>query len=154
MSGVPSRGDMGELICPRCQSPLTRRTAPFFIRNQYVGKFDSIVCGICPYSALTSTGYKAAMLEAEKLGLVGAREELFAIPTRMYDILQETEEQFAIGKIVEQESFSNKGIIVKSDEEIKDGALTTSGEIISTPYLKKYARRTYSMYDVLLVAKN
>jgi hypothetical protein len=44
------------------------------LRGEYVGKFDSLVCPICHYSALTSLGYAAAITKAEQMGLIGPPE--------------------------------------------------------------------------------
>lgn len=75
MTKVPVRGPSGSLDCPRCSTPLVRRKAPFVLRGEYVGRFESVTCSICYYSALTSSGYEEATLEARKLGLIGPPEE-------------------------------------------------------------------------------
>jgi len=74
MSEAPSKDDFGVLHCPRCNSALETRKAPFSVGSEYVGSFESYVCPICNFSALTKAGYEMASREAYRMGLVGPPE--------------------------------------------------------------------------------
>lgn len=78
MSEFPVRNDKDILECPRCNSPLMKKLSPFYLRGEHIGRFESLVCDICNYSALTAIGYDKAMLEARKFGLVGPHEEIIS----------------------------------------------------------------------------
>jgi len=61
-----------QISCPKCGSPLVQGKAPFYIRGQYLGDFDSIICTTnSDFSALTESGYIEATKMAQKLGLIG-----------------------------------------------------------------------------------
>ena len=74
MSEAPSKDDYGVLHCPRCNSALETSKAPFSVGSEYVGSFESYVCPICNFSALTKAGYEMASREAYRIGLVGPPE--------------------------------------------------------------------------------
>ncbi len=65
----------GGYNCPRCGTSLVQGLAQFNLRGEYVGRFPSVVCTMCGYSALTASGYDSAMETARLLGLVGLPEE-------------------------------------------------------------------------------
>lgn len=72
--GIASEGS--ELIrCPICTSPLVQGKAPFYIRGEYVGDFESIICKNSHFSALTESGYIEATRIAEQHGLIGRVED-------------------------------------------------------------------------------
>jgi len=75
MPNIPVRNTQGGLDCPRCGTTLVRAKAPFFIQSEFVGLFDSILCEMCNYSALTSHGYIDMTTTASKYGLIGSQEE-------------------------------------------------------------------------------
>ena len=76
MSEVPIRTNSGDLGCPRCETPLQEGRSPFNLHGEYVGNFNSLVCPICNYSMLTSSGYIEATKEANTQGLVGPEEKI------------------------------------------------------------------------------
>ena len=76
MSEVPIRTNSGDLGCPRCETPLQKGIAPFNLHGEYIGNFDSLVCPICNYSMLTSSGYTEVTKEACIQGLVGPEEKI------------------------------------------------------------------------------
>jgi len=69
MTATPIRNDMGNIGCPKCLSALKKAKAPFKIHGEFVGNFESYVCPICNYSALTENGYDEASLQAKQLAL-------------------------------------------------------------------------------------
>ena len=71
MDDVPVRLESGKIGCGVCGTALAVGGAPFYIRKERVGVFESYVCPICNYSALTEDGYKAAMRQAKRMGLCG-----------------------------------------------------------------------------------
>ena len=71
MDDAPVRLESGKIGCGRCGTALAVGGAPFYIRKEYVGVFESYVCPICNYSALTEGGYKAGMRQAKRMGLCG-----------------------------------------------------------------------------------
>lgn len=71
MDDVPVRLASGKIGCGICGTALTKGSAPFYIRKEYVGIFESYVCPICNYSALTEDGYKAGIKQAKRMGLCG-----------------------------------------------------------------------------------
>src|SRR5579875_478909 len=74
MTNIPVRNSSGGLNCPRCGTSLVKGLAPFILHGEYVGRFESIECKICNYSALTANGYDRAMSAAKSLALVGTAE--------------------------------------------------------------------------------
>jgi hypothetical protein len=75
MDATPTSSD-NDTICPTCRGIMTYKKAPFYLHGKLVGDFDSVVCGKCGYSLLTASGYDKAIIEAQKLKLVGPEEEL------------------------------------------------------------------------------
>ena len=75
MDDVPVRLESGKIGCGRCRTALAVGGAPFYIRKERVGIFESYVCPICNYSALTEGGYEAAMRQARRMGLCGQAPE-------------------------------------------------------------------------------
>jgi hypothetical protein len=73
-SKPPFRDSLGFLSCPRCGTRLDKTKAPFILHDSYVGSFESYVCPICHYSALTAEGYENAISEASRFGLIGPQE--------------------------------------------------------------------------------
>ena len=69
MGDVPIRLASGKIGCGRCGTALIKGSAPFYIRKEYVGVFESYVCPICNYSALTEGGYEAAIKQAKRMDL-------------------------------------------------------------------------------------
>jgi hypothetical protein len=72
----PRRDSRGNLLCPRCGSPLVDKNASFYLHGQYVGKFGSKFCDICSFSMLTSNGYEDALKASRQMALVGPAEEI------------------------------------------------------------------------------
>ena len=75
MDDAPVRLESGKIGCGRCGTALTVDGAPFYIRKEYVGVFESYVCPICNYSALTEDGYEAGIRQAKRMGLFGQAPE-------------------------------------------------------------------------------
>lgn len=71
---APVRLPSGKIGCGRCGTALVIRNAPFYIREEHVGSFQSHVCPICNYSALTEDGYKESMKQARRMALVGEQK--------------------------------------------------------------------------------
>ena len=71
MGDAPVRLESGKIGCGRCGTALAVGGAPFYIRKEYVGVFESYVCPICNYSALTEDGYEAGIRQAKRMGLCG-----------------------------------------------------------------------------------
>jgi hypothetical protein len=74
MTDMPARNSSGGLDCPRCGTAMVIDKAPFYIRGEYVGTFEAVICKMCNYSLFTSTGHDNAILEARRYGLVGPPE--------------------------------------------------------------------------------
>jgi len=87
----PFRTDSGGIGCPRCGTVLTEGNAPFFLQGEYVGVFESIVCSICHYSALTENGYGDAVVKAKKLGIMGVNTDLPDIEETEFILNQQSE---------------------------------------------------------------
>ena len=63
--------------CPKCGSPLVQENAPFYVRGQYLGDFESVVCKTnSDYTALTELGFIDASIMAEERHLIGPAEEV------------------------------------------------------------------------------
>ena len=71
MDDAPVMLESGKIGCGRCGTALAVGGAPFYIRKEYVGVFESYVCPICNYSALTEDGYEAGIRQAKRMGLCG-----------------------------------------------------------------------------------
>lgn len=63
----PFRTKLGKLGCPVCETVLGKDKAHFYINQVFVGNFESWVCPICNYSALTEDGYEQAVIKAQQL---------------------------------------------------------------------------------------
>ena len=70
MNASPSRLPSGKIGCPRCETALSKDQAPFYLHGEYVGNFESYVCSMCHYSALTEDGYESARIQARLLSLI------------------------------------------------------------------------------------
>ncbi len=123
MRTPPFRMASGGIGCPKCASPLKRGNAPFYLHGEYVGVFESIICEICNYSALTEKGYEMAMLEAKKLGLIG--------------LVEDTPETTPLELIINQyTSGKNNQKILKDSDETEVSSKWSFTEISDAPYAK------------------
>lgn len=103
----PFRTKSGKLGCPICETVLMKDKASFHINEVYVGTFESWVCPICNYNALTEDGYEQAVIKAKQLA------------ASMSEDLPEIDE--------------TKLILLKNDVEIKELIPHHSEEIESDP---------------------
>jgi hypothetical protein len=65
------------LTCPKCGSTLVLGIAPFYVRGEYLGNFESVICKNSHFSALTESGLRDASTIAERRGLIGPVEEVY-----------------------------------------------------------------------------
>lgn len=63
--------------CPKCGSILILENTPFYVRGEYLGNFESVICKNSHFSALTESGFKDASIIAEQRGLIGPAEEVY-----------------------------------------------------------------------------
>ncbi len=143
MSEILNKDSEGALECPRCQSPMVERRAPFYLHGEYVGAFESVVCDMCHYSLLTSSGYDKAMTEASKFGLVGPQEEIINETVEMSDA------SYAFGPdlVVSSEDFNRSQEFKRSGEKITSDSITSVGRLIVPTIRGKQqpVRRTESL---------
>jgi len=66
----PFRTESGKLGCPICETVLMKDKAPFSINEVHVGNFESWICPICNYYALTENGYEQAVIKAKQLATI------------------------------------------------------------------------------------
>src|SRR5919112_1135981 len=111
--------------CPRCQSPMVEGRAPFYLHDEYVGIFESLVCDMCHYSLLTSAGYDKAMIEARRFGLVGPEEDVINETVEMVDTSYAMEDLvIPTNNLYQHQEFR------KSDEDLKSESITSVGRIL------------------------
>jgi len=122
MTESPIRTSTGDIGCPRCETNLKIKKAPFFLSEEYVGHFESLVCPICNYFVLTSKGYEDAISEARKYGLVG--------PAEIKESDNVVEERLTIRLNTSSTNFSHGKLIDKSTEDEPLEAYTLPQEII------------------------
>lgn len=79
----PIRNSSGKIGCPRCLTSLQKKNAPFKMYGEYVGNFESYVCPMCNYSALTESGYDKAVIQARQLAISQDIPEIKSVPFRM-----------------------------------------------------------------------
>ena len=79
----PIRDSSGKIGCPGCFVPLQKKNAPFKTYGEHVGNFESYVCPICNYSALTESGYDEAMIQAKRLAINQDIPEINPIPFKI-----------------------------------------------------------------------
>lgn len=133
MSDFPFRFTSGEVGCPRCETVLQRGNAPFYIEGEYVGTFESLICLVCNFSALTQNGYEKAVLKAREFGLVGEAE--------VSDIPDIDEIELVVGR--SGTGKNDQKIMQKDDEE---ETVPYLGEILQ-PYcltIKCFTKKTRS----------
>jgi len=83
MNESPIRNSCGDIGCPKCSISLKKTISPFKIYDEYVGNFESYVCPICNYSALTEDGYDKAMIQAKQLAINQDIPEINQIPFKI-----------------------------------------------------------------------
>lgn len=83
MNESPIRNSSGDIGCPKCFISLQKKNAPFKMYGEHVGNFESYVCPICNYSALTENGYDAAMIQAKQLAINQDIPEIKQIPFKI-----------------------------------------------------------------------
>jgi len=121
---------------------MVKRRAPFYLHGEYVGSFESLVCDMCHYSLLTSSGYDEAMTEASKFGLVGPQEEIIKETVEMSDASYAFEDL-----VISSDNFNQPQEFKGSGEEIMSGSITSVGRIIIPTIQGKQqpVRRTESL---------
>jgi len=122
MPEVPIRTISGEIGCPRCKTPLRIGKAPFNLHGEHVGNFESLICPICHYSALTSSGYQEATIQAKMQGLIGP-EEKFDVPELgevYYVISKQTISKMRKRLLIPKEKLKDKGFSDESDNDVRD----------------------------------
>ena len=117
MSEVPIRTTSGEIGCPRCNTPLRVGRAPFYLHDEHVGNFESLVCPICNYSTLTSSGYQEAIVKAKMQSLIGPEEK--------FDLPELGEVSYMISK---QISSKMRKHILKPKEKLNDKSFTDESD--------------------------
>lgn len=135
-----------ELGCPKCDSPLVQREAPFYLHGEFVGVFESLVCEMCHFSALTSQGYQKAIVEAEKFGLVGPAEEISVKGKVIGESVTPIDDQFVVPNVAM--STSTIQALARSGEDIKAESRTTNAQIIRPGYYIKYRRLSHAKYEM------
>ncbi len=83
MNESPIRNSSGDIGCPRCFISLQKKNAPFKMYGEHVGNFESYVCPMCNYSALTESGYDKAMIQAKQLAINQDIPETEQIPFKI-----------------------------------------------------------------------
>ncbi len=83
MNKSPIRNSSGDIGCPRCFISLQKKSAPFKMYGEHVGNFESYVCPMCNYSALTESGYDKAMIQAKQLAINQDIPETEQIPFKI-----------------------------------------------------------------------
>jgi hypothetical protein len=125
MADIPTRNSSGGLDCPRCGTTFVKGKAPFYLRGEYVGTFEALVCDICHYSLFTPSGYDHAMIEARKYGLVGPPEDIVG------ETLEASEQEFVFQETVVSSNIENTTQIITKPEskKVEDSSLSNIGEI-------------------------
>ena len=139
MSEVPVKTTSGDIGCPRCESPLRVGQAPFYLHGEYVGNCESLVCPICNYSALTSSGYLEATAKAKMQGLIGP-EEIFEVPEigeEDYWIAQQTTSKMRKRLLKQKERLNEKSFSDESDNDVRELTGIVSSITINTLTKKK-----------------
>ena len=88
MVASPIRLETGDLGCPHCKYILDSVKSPFYLRDEYVGHFDSLSCSICNFHLFTAKGYELAIKTAKKFDFINSKIES--------EIGDHTEEQFTL----------------------------------------------------------
>lgn len=83
MNESPIRNSSGDIGCPKCFISLKKTMAPFKMYGEYVGNFESYVCPMCNYSALTESGYDKAIIQAKQLAISQDIPEMNQIPFKI-----------------------------------------------------------------------
>lgn len=125
MVNIPLRNSKEGLDCPRCGTTLVMGKAPFYLKGEYVGTFEAMVCDICHYSLFTSSGYDHAMAEASKYALIGPPEEIIR------ESMEQSQQEVIFQEIVISSNAQNtKQIIIKPDsEKVEANSLSNEVEI-------------------------
>ena len=138
MEEVPIRTSSGDIGCPRCESPLRICQAPFYLHGEYVGNCESLVCPICNYSALTTSGYQDAITKAKMQGLIGP-EEIFDVPELgeiSYKIEKQISSKMRRDLLKHKVNLDEKSFNDESDNDVREITDIVSPTII-TNFTKK-----------------
>lgn len=122
MSEVPIRTTSGEIGCPRCKTPLRVGRAPFYLHREHVGNFESLVCPMCNYSALTSSGYQEAIVKAKMQSLIGP-EEKFDVPELgevSYLIIKQIRSKMRKHILKSKERLNDETFSDESDNDVRE----------------------------------
>ncbi len=142
---TPSEG-FEAVSCPKCESPLVQGNAPFYLHGEYIGSFQSLICEICHYSALTESGYRNATRIAEQLALIGPASEL---PNERSETWYETEQPITNQFAIEKASLDIRNlIIVKSEEKAKGTSFTIEAQILQKEYNIQYNSQSRAKYEI------
>lgn len=140
MKDNPIRATNGELLCSKCHIPLIESKTPFHFKGQYIGQFDALVCQICRYSLLTSSGYDKAMETTKSFGLVGPAQTIS-------EVIEEGQEKMIVQYVVASSlRFAN----LQKDSK-KDNRVESENSNEQIVILKPYENYTYSKRQVLLL---
>ena len=93
MNESPIRNSSGDIGCPKCFISLQKKNAPFKMYGEHVGNFESYVCPICNYSALTENGYDEAMIQARQLAINQDIPEIKSVPFKINYFKLDTNDQ-------------------------------------------------------------
>ena len=113
MTDIPSRNSSGGLDCPRCGTTLVKGKSPFYLHEEYVCVFESLLCGMCHYSLLTASGYDNALIEARKYGLVGPEEEVIAEKIDITERVEPAEHTFMFADVEGSSNISSEVYLTK-----------------------------------------
>ena len=133
---IPVRNSNGGLDCPRCGTTLVRGKAPFYLKGEYVGTFEAMVCDICHYSLFTPLGYDLAMSEASKYGLIGQPEEIIR------EIVEPSEQEVVFQEIMLSSNAENRKQITTKLDGKKVEASSLSNEV-EVPILRYPTRERH-----------
>jgi len=117
MPEVPIRTTSGEIGCPKCKTPLRLGKAPFYLHGEHVGNFESLICPICNYSTLTSSGYQEATVKAKQQSLIGPEEK--------FDVPEFGEVSYLITKQIRSKMRQH---ILKSKKKLNDKSFTDESD--------------------------
>lgn len=129
MTDIPTRNSTGGLDCPRCGTVLVNGKSPLYLRKEYVGVFDSLLCRMCHYYLLTASGYDNALIEARKYGLVGPEEEVIAERIDIREKIEPSEHKFTFVDVEGSSNISGQVYVTKEPNSKLEISSLTSAEV-------------------------
>lgn len=142
-----------ELSCPRCQSPLVQKKAPFYLHGEHVGNFESLVCDMCRFSALTSKGYQDATVEAERFGLIGPAEDISSKVKVVMESFAQIDNVFSVQGLQLNKDLVDQ-VLGKTGETSSAKAITADTKMIVPEYFAKYRKVSRTKYEIPIAPQN